>query len=145
MIWKTLLVSCNSLKEESDEEFRSLIDPKLLFLKIIIKWCRDVNWERKNKGWIQYSRIGQHSQPSIKKSKESARVQQMFRKSPSLGAQFVMNGDLEKHSVPPTDEALLEYWQKVFIQKSKSDCRPLERAIETYDEVDVPVTTDEII
>ena len=54
----------------------------------------------------------------------------MFRKSPSLGAQFVMNG--EKHSVPPADEALLEYCEKVFIQKSKSDCRPLERAIDTF-------------
>ena len=56
----------------------------------------------------------------------------MFSKSPSLGAQFVMNGDHEKHSVPPADEALLEYWEKVFIQKSKSDCRPLERAIDKF-------------
>ena len=43
----------------------------------------------------------------------------MFRKSSSLGAQFVMSGDHKKHSVPPADEALLEYWEKVFIQKSK--------------------------
>ena len=69
----------------------------------------------------------------------------MFRKSPSLGAQFVMSGDHERHSVPPADEALLEYWEKVFIQKSKGDSRPLERAIDTFEEMDVPVTADEII
>ena len=34
---------------------------------------------------------------------------------------------------------------KVFIQKSKSDCRPLERAIDTFEEMDVPVTADEVI
>ena len=28
--------------------------------------------------------------------------------------------------------------------KSKSDCRPLERAIDTFEETDVPVTADEI-
>ena len=73
------------------------------------------------------------------------KVQQMFRKSPSLGAQSVMNGDHEKHSVPPVGETLLEYWEKVFIQKFKSDCKPLERAIDTFEEMDVPVTADEII
>ena len=60
----------------------------------------------------------------------------MFRKGSSFGAQFVMSGDHEKHSVPPAYEALLEYWEKVFIQKSKSDCRPLERAIDTFEEMD---------
>ena len=58
---------------------------------------------------------------------------------------FVMNRDHEKHSAPPADEALLEYWQKVFIQISKSDCRPLESAIDTFEEMDVPVTEDKII
>ena len=36
----------------------------------------------------------------------------MFRNSPSLGAQFVMSGGHERHSVPPADEALLEYWER---------------------------------
>ena len=35
--------------------------------------------------------------------------------------------------------------EKNFIQKSKIDCRPLERAIDTFEEKDVPVTADEII
>ena len=48
-----------------------------------------------------------------------------------------MSGDHKKHSVPPADEALLEYWEKVFIQKYKGDCRPLERAIDTFEEIDV--------
>lgn len=69
----------------------------------------------------------------------------MFRKSPSLGSKFAFNADHKKDSVPLADEALLEYWEKVFNQNSKSDCRPFERAIVAFEEMYVPVIANEII
>ena len=60
----------------------------------------------------EFVRTANHQSKRAKKMElrrqQYARVQQMFRKSPSLGAQFVMSGDHEKHSVPPADEALLD-------------------------------------
>ena len=58
----------------------------------------------------EFVRTANHQSKRAKKMElrrqHYARVQQMFRKSPSLGAQFVMSGDHEKHSVPPADEAI---------------------------------------
>ena len=85
--------------------------------------CRNVNSERRKKVNPILANIVRTANKA--KKIEYARVQQMFIKTnfTSLGVQFAMSGDHEKHSVPPADEALLKYWEKVFIQKSKSDCR----------------------
>ena len=158
----------------TDDEFISLVDPKeeSEVKRSIInmeyqRWISDkISSKRKTRGDVrqkhefreekkvesttrEFVRTANHQSKRAKtmelQRQQYARVQQMFRNSPSLGAQFVMSGDHERHSVPPADEALLEYWEKVFIQKSKGDSRPLERAIDTFEEMDVPVTADEII
>ena len=56
---------------------------------------------------LEFVRTANHQSKRAKKMElrrqQYARVQQMFRKSPSLGAQFVMSGDHEKHSAPPAE------------------------------------------
>ena len=158
----------------TDDEFISLVDPneesevkRSIINMEYQRWISDkISSKRKTRGDVrqkrefrdekkvesntrEFVRTANRQSKSAKKMElrrqHYARVQQMFRKSPCLGGQFVINGEHEKHSVTPADEALLEYWEKVFIEKSKGDCRPLKRAIDTFEEMDVPVTADETI
>ena len=121
----------------TDDVFRSLIDPneesevkRSIINMEYQRWIsekisskrktRDVRQKREfreekkvESNTREFIRTANHQSKRAKKMElrrqQYARVQQMFSKSPSLGAQFVMSGDHERHSAPPVDEALLEY------------------------------------
>ena len=74
-----------------------------------------------------------------------SRVQELFKRNLALGARSVLNGDYEHEARPVPHDRLLEYWEKIFIQESKADVRPVVVAAGVEYEMESPITGGELI